>query len=206
LDYILNYLHKDNTKFIICGDININYLENNNKKAQLNDMFRTYNLTNTVHFPTRIIKNSATLIDNIFINNKRKYNVRQCVNGLSDHDAQFITIKYDTVAKGTYRSVNIRDINKDTVSDFQFLLSWEQWEDIFVNVDVNNMFNSFLNTYLRCFQASFPKRRKRHNNSQSKWITNGIKISCSKKKSWYYYAGTIMILVLKYISDNTAKY
>jgi hypothetical protein len=75
--------------------------------------------------------------------------VKQCVNGLSDHDAQLIIIKNCTVVKETQRSVNIREINKDTISEFQFLLSWEQWEDVFVNVDVNGMFNNFLNTYLR---------------------------------------------------------
>jgi len=32
LDYILNSLHTYNTEFIICGDININYLGTNNKK------------------------------------------------------------------------------------------------------------------------------------------------------------------------------
>jgi hypothetical protein len=133
LDYILNSLHKDNMEFIICVDINVSYLENNSKKAQLDNMFRTYKLMGTVHFPTRIIKNSATLIDNIFINSKRNYKVKQCVGGLSDHDAQLITIKNSTIIKETQRSVNIRAINKDTISEFQFLLSWEQWEDIFVN-------------------------------------------------------------------------
>jgi hypothetical protein len=43
-------------EFIICGDINVNYLENNSKKVQLDEMFRTYNLMSTVNFPTRIIK------------------------------------------------------------------------------------------------------------------------------------------------------
>jgi exonuclease III len=32
LDYILNYLHNYKTEFIICGDININYLGTNKKK------------------------------------------------------------------------------------------------------------------------------------------------------------------------------
>ena len=30
LDYILNFLHTYKTEFIICGDININYLETRN--------------------------------------------------------------------------------------------------------------------------------------------------------------------------------
>jgi hypothetical protein len=33
LDYILNSYYKDKVEFIICGDINVNCLENNSKKA-----------------------------------------------------------------------------------------------------------------------------------------------------------------------------
>jgi len=36
------------------GDININYLETNNKKKQLDNLLGTYNLIGTVYFPTRI--------------------------------------------------------------------------------------------------------------------------------------------------------
>jgi exonuclease III len=69
-DYFLNkvdLLHRHNTEFILCGDININYLECNNRKVNLIEMLNTYNLKDTVYFLTRITKNSATLIDNIFV-------------------------------------------------------------------------------------------------------------------------------------------
>jgi exonuclease III len=62
LDNILNSLHNYKTELIICGDININYLENNNKKKQLDYVLGTYNLIGTVYFPTRTTNNSATLI------------------------------------------------------------------------------------------------------------------------------------------------
>jgi hypothetical protein len=48
-------------------DININYLESNSKKLKLEEMLNSYNLKDTVYFPTRITNNSATLIDNIFV-------------------------------------------------------------------------------------------------------------------------------------------
>ena len=57
------------TEFIICDDININYLGYNKKKKQLDYLLGTYNLISTVYFPTRTANNSATLIDNIFIDN-----------------------------------------------------------------------------------------------------------------------------------------
>jgi hypothetical protein len=55
-------------------------------------MLKTYNLTSTVNFPTRTTNISVTLIDNMLFNYTRNYNVNLCVTGLSDHDAQLITI------------------------------------------------------------------------------------------------------------------
>jgi hypothetical protein len=89
LDNILNSLHNYKTEFIICGDININYLGSNNEKKQLDILLGTYNLIGTVYFPTRIANNSVTLIDNIFIDNRLKYNIKPCINGLSDHFRMF---------------------------------------------------------------------------------------------------------------------
>jgi len=67
MDNMLYSLHNYKAKFIICGDININYLGANIKKKQLDNLLATYNLTGTVYFPTRIANNSITLLDNIFV-------------------------------------------------------------------------------------------------------------------------------------------
>jgi exonuclease III len=71
LEIIFNSLHKHNSDFITCGDINVNYLESSNKKNQLDNLLGAYNLIDTVFFPpTRIVNYSITLIDNIFIDNR----------------------------------------------------------------------------------------------------------------------------------------
>jgi exonuclease III len=44
LDDIIKTLHKDDLKFIICGDRNIHYLIDNDKKRQLDAVLLTYNL------------------------------------------------------------------------------------------------------------------------------------------------------------------
>lgn len=66
--------------------ISINYLQTIKTEMMLN----TYNVTGAVCFPTRIVNNSATLLENIFIDNTICYTIKLCINGLSDHDAQFI--------------------------------------------------------------------------------------------------------------------
>jgi exonuclease III len=51
---IIKSLHKAELKLIICGDINIDYLTDNERKKQLDAMLLSYNLAATVYFPTRV--------------------------------------------------------------------------------------------------------------------------------------------------------
>ena len=55
------------TEYIICGDKNIDYLVDSDRKNPLEVLLKTYNLTSAVNFPTCTQKYSATAIDNIFI-------------------------------------------------------------------------------------------------------------------------------------------
>jgi exonuclease III len=66
LDMILQKLFKERCNMIICGDINVNYLNEDNKKRQLDIVLQSYNLTSIVTFPTRVDMSSCTLIDNLF--------------------------------------------------------------------------------------------------------------------------------------------
>jgi hypothetical protein len=58
-------------------------------------MLLSYNLAATVHFPTRVQNQSCRAIDNIFIDKYTftKSTASPIYNGLSDHDAQLLTIK-----------------------------------------------------------------------------------------------------------------
>jgi len=84
--------------------------------------------------------------------------------------------------------VYLRDINDQSVLEFQLLLSHENWEDIFMEDDANISFNKFLNIYLRIFQTCFIKKRKNSNTVSKPWITKGIKTSCNRKRELYLKA------------------
>jgi len=80
------------------------------------------------------------------------------MNGLSDHDAQIINLNLNTLYNNKPHEYQIyfkRNINKHTMAEFQNSLSYESWDKVFGGNDVNKMFNSFLNTYLRIFYAIF---------------------------------------------------
>jgi hypothetical protein len=71
---------------MICGDININYLERCKKRQQLDALLQTYNLIGTVSFPTRKTNASTSAVDNIFIAKTKTSAIYPFINGLSDHD------------------------------------------------------------------------------------------------------------------------
>jgi len=97
------------------------------KKTLLDSLLASYNLTNTVYFPTRIQNTSATAIDNIFINVSKfdDYIIFPIVNGLSDHDAQLIAINDRNLKILNSTPGFIRNINKHGIFDFKISLSLE---------------------------------------------------------------------------------
>jgi hypothetical protein len=86
------------------------------------------------------------------------YLIRPIINGLSDHDAQSITLYSFNMSPPTKKKL-IRNINEHTINDFFIKLSYENWDAIFSTDDVNEMFNSFLDSYLKIFYSSFPLKR-----------------------------------------------
>jgi len=111
-------------------------------------------------------------------------------NGLSDHDAQLLTIRIKVPTDPTTELKTHRNFNNHTISEFINKLSNESWDMVFYknnNEDVNDMFNSFLNNYIMIFNSSFPLQTlmTKKNLIKSKWITKGIKISCSTKRKLY---------------------
>jgi hypothetical protein len=159
------------------------------KKRQLDAMLLSYNLSAIVHFPSRTQNQSSTLIDNIFIdvNTFINYTIFPLHNGLSDHDAELLIIK-EVNLQLQNQHIHIRNINKYSIEKFKIRLSYESWDSIFDkngNVDVDSLFNSFLNNYLRIFYISFPPQKITDRCNKKSWITTGIKISCNYKRYLY---------------------
>ncbi|KAA5580299.1 endonuclease/exonuclease/phosphatase family protein, partial [Acinetobacter baumannii] len=70
LEHVLLKLSVSNKHIFICGDFNINLLENTNATIRFRTLLKSYNLSNLFSEPTRKTSTSATCIDNIFTNVK----------------------------------------------------------------------------------------------------------------------------------------
>jgi len=69
-------------------------------------------------------------------------------------------------------SITKRKITNYTISNFILLLSYENWDNVFQEKDVNILFNNFLNTYLRIFNASFPNLKEKEKKKEKKNLQN----------------------------------
>jgi hypothetical protein len=186
LEYILNKIYKASTDLILCDDRNINCLNDNSRKHLLDSLLASFSLFSTVKFPTRIFNNSCTLLDNIYINtHSHDFSVHPLINGLSDHDAQIITLSNTFISVPRHVFSFTMKIDRNSISKFTFLLSYENWDDVFLEQDVNIIFNNFLNTYLRIFYASFPTIKSQNSYKPKPWLTTGIRISCANKRKLY---------------------
>ena len=65
------------------------------------------------------------------------------------------------------------------------------------NPDIDTLFNSFLNNYLRIFHNHFPQHKFIKRNNRNYWITSGIKISCKHKRFLYWCARNSDVISLK---------
>ena len=82
------------------------------------------------------------------------------INGLSDHDVQSITLHSFNLRPHTKKKcMLIRKTKESTINHFLIKLIYETWDTIFSTDDVNKMFNSFLDTYLKFFYSIFPLNR-----------------------------------------------
>jgi hypothetical protein len=65
------------------------------------------------------------------------------------------------------------------------MLQEENWDSVYNTNNINEMFNNFQNTLIRNFDNSFPVITTGNRRNSANWITNGIKISCNRKRELY---------------------
>ena len=109
------------------------------------------------------------------------------IEGLSDHDAQILSLPDTSIPNNGNELYTCSEINAHSLNDFQINLSQESWENVFSNndKDTNTAFNNFLDTFLKTFNASFPKKKTQLKQDDKNWLTTGIKTSCNNKRKLY---------------------
>ena len=154
LNNIENLLNKvgRRQKIFLAGDFNIDILKHSNDKKLLLEFLDRNNLSIGVTEPTRVTKNSATCIDNIFTNiEKNKANISVINLGISDHYGQIIKFDSKHMKKNDRYYEYKRKINKNSLQLLKSCISeinWACFDDVSNNI--NDMYDLFNNQLQKC--------------------------------------------------------
>ena len=115
---------------MMCGDFNIDLLnkECNNSTSFLNTMY-SLSLLPIISKPTRITDNSASVIDNFFINEPCNFESGIIIYDISDHFPIFINRKNffcTKASKNVNKGVYFRLVNQNTLSALDEMLAYQQ--------------------------------------------------------------------------------
>jgi hypothetical protein len=72
-----------------------------------------------------------------------KFTIKPQYNGLSNHDAHMLLLDEIHLQTKINNSKIIRNVNNYSLYDFQMMLSYEDWDEVFSNNNVDTIFNSF---------------------------------------------------------------
>ena len=134
------------------------------------------------------------------------YFVEPLINGLSDHDAQLITLRNNKIHLQKPQPKAIGQINETTLAQFKLYLSEENWSNTFEEEDIEKSFNNFLNVYLKIFNRRFPFKKYYNKHANQGWVTKGIKTSCNHKRDLYILCKNTNNSKIKLIIKCTVKY
>ena len=153
-------------------------------------LLQSYSFIPTIDKPTRVLNKSATLIDNIFINNYDSMVYSgNIVSDISDHYTQFCVCNaLGNKSKFMPPKVKLRDYSKFSENQFLNHLAQLNWESV-EGDDINTSFSVFYNKLDRVVNKHAPLKSvsKRKAKQLSKpWISRGIKTSIRKKNELYY--------------------
>ena len=195
---ILNNIHlgSRNNLVIIAGDFNLNLLSTISHAATadfVNNMM-SYNFISTISNPTRITEQSATLIDNIFVNSvKYDYCSAIVYSDISDHLPIALHLKRTLptykVSKKAYLTKRFFDAN--SIENFNCHLARNNWNDLYLsltNVNTSHAYDYFANEYKSIFNKHFPEKNIKLSNRMTPrhpWMTKGLMKSCVKKSKLY---------------------
>lgn len=179
LESLLSDLTKNNQKFIIMGDFNIDVLDVNSPTTKyFFNLLNSFGLKWCINAPTRVTPTTETAIDNV-ISNIEDVTVSVINTTVADHYGQEAVI----LGFSPDREPAIAKINRDTkinnINLLNFQLAKENWDFLHHNSSVETKFEIFNKTFNFYLDTCCPIKRtkKPHLKKKTKWITKGILVS-----------------------------
>ena len=187
------------------GDYNINLLnvDIHNLSSEFLNLMYSFAFFPVINKPTRISKNTSSLIDNIFCNDIIK-NV--LFNGIlytdvSDHLPIFSIINKSKTKCDTDNLVHKRTYNSINNQKFCNMMERVDWNFVLSSVNCQQAFSAFYDKFKQCYKSCFPKQKiKLGYHNRKIWLSKGLKTSIKIKNKLY-------VNCIKHLSEtNISEY
>ena len=151
-------------------------------------MLHVNSFISLINRPTRIKKESATLIDNIFTSCYTDLeNWFQCLlyTDITDH-FPIIHVDFQTQKKNNDLFMVTRNISETNKQAFLHAISSCDWKSIYDENDAQNAFSTFHSVLLKCYNKHFPKQQvKIAYRTHKSWLSQGLRESIRIKNKLF---------------------
>ena len=196
LNYINDTLERLNStgkRICLLGDFNMCLLKTSTSHYS-HDFLTTLQsnyLIPTIDKPTRVHRTTATLIDNIFVNNPEQVLMSgNIITDVSDHFSQFCILSSAKEKSNIKKTIRKRDFSHFSSESFNSDLSAVDWENILLTKsnNIDDLFSTFFKRVNNIVNKHAPIKNlsKRKIKQLAKpWITKGLKTSIKVKNKLY---------------------
>ena len=189
---------KSNKDNFIAGDFNIDMALNGEsqskaaKSEQFNELLRDVHCYPVTRNPTRVTKNSASIIDHVISNTTKNIVAGIAVAEVADHLCPFVIIENKQMMaeerKTKHKTITIRENKKENQERFADTLAKISWEELESEADIDKKTEMLTTTINKAYEEAFPLKTVRFNKNKhalEKFMTQGILQSRSNINNLY---------------------
>ena len=180
----IEFVSKENKEMILMGDFNVNYENDNDSRSHFDfkNIMSFHGFKQIISTPTRITKDTATLIDHIFVTKPSSFPISCVVStSLSDHDFVYCCRKINTI-KYSYRTIKCRNYRAYNSANLRDDVRSIDWLPIFSNYSDANKAAEYLSSKLKdTFDRHAPLIEKRIKDKPCEWLDDTIKKEMNKR-------------------------
>ena len=187
-EFLSPFLQENNRcNLIICGDLNLNLLDKKNKAANnCVELIESFGLTHLINLPTRITKDTASLLDNIFTNMlSSQPTAKILIEDISDHLPVLALFPQYSCQTNVKPLVDRYLLNDHTLATFFHKLQSENLDALYsadLNLYYNNLIMKIQKTARDCFT---PAQKTRHFTLKIPWLTEELVLASRWKNALY---------------------
>lgn len=176
---------------ILCGDLNIDLLENERKSMELTDNLASVGLFVVNKYATRFGPNSKpSLLDVTCVVDMKNVNHFEQLSlpGVSDHDMLFLSYNIEFNATKTESFTTFRDFKRVDFVQLTTEAALLPWHDCFAITDINDKLQHFTMLINYLYDKYIPLKRIKIKNTSQPWfnseVLNAIKTRGKKYSRW----------------------